>query len=138
MKAEDEPISDDEFVLRLIHPRYFSVNLGIPIHPEAFRPLDSGEEGISVFRAACATPAQVLGVVAQEKRSLFYVARLAVSELKGLGLSVKPDRIEAVPGHAIIPEINTSDYRQNKLFWKGVQKKLAELASKEIVHRPGI
>lgn len=138
MKSENEPVSADEQVLRLIHPIYYKEDLPLPIQPEAFRPLDSGEEGLSVFRVACLNdPLDILAVVAEKKRPLYHIARLAFADLKTLGLSVLPDPIPAVPGHAILPELNSLAYRQNKVFWKQVQQRLAELASRDLVHRAG-
>lgn len=138
MKAEDEAVSADEQVLRLIHPVYYKADLALPIQPEAFRPLDSGETGLSVFRLDCLRdPLDALTAIAEGKRSLYYIACLAVADLKSLGLSVQPEPVAALPGHAIIPELNTIAYHQDKVFWKQVQRQLAELASRNIVHRPG-
>lgn len=138
MKAEGEPVSADEQVLRLIHPVYYKADLVLPIQPEAFRPLDSGESGISVFRADCLNdPLDALTAIAEGKRALYYIARLAVADLKSLGLSVQPDPIAALPGHALIPELNTVAYHQNKVFWKQVQRQLAEWASCNLVPRLG-
>jgi hypothetical protein len=53
-----------------------------------------------------------------------------------LGLSVKPEPISEVPGHAVIPELNAVDYQANRPFWRTVQKQLAELASMDVVYRP--
>jgi hypothetical protein len=138
MTADEAPVAEDEWVLRLIAPAYYRAGLPLPIQPEAFRPLDKGEAGISVFRARFADPLQALTVVAESKRHGYYVARLAVLDLLALGLSVRPDPIEKAPGHAIIPELNTADYQGKKAFWKVVQRQLAELASKDIVHRPSV
>jgi hypothetical protein len=121
MKAEDEPVTEDEFVLRLIHPVYYKASLDLPVQPEAFRPLDSGEAGISVFRATClGSPAQTLAALPEAKRPLYYIARLSVRDLRALKLSVRPDPIAAVPGHALLPELNTTDYQRDKSFWKQV------------------
>lgn len=137
MKPEDAPVSADEYVLRLIHPIYYKADLTLPIQPEAFRPLDVGEAGLSVFRAECLhEPLDALAAIAEGKRSLYYIARLAIADLRTLGLSVQPDNILTVPGHAIIPELNTVAYHQNKVFWKQVQRQLAEMASRNVVHRP--
>src|SRR5262245_24501576 len=137
MKSEDDPVSDDESVLRLIHPVYYNADLALQVQPEAFRPRDIGETGLSVLRPACLnSPAYALLVVTEGKRHLYSIARIAVADLHRLHLTVRPDRIEPVPGHAIIPELNTGDYQQNRQFWKEVQKQLAELASRDIVHRP--
>lgn len=136
MRPDEAPVADDELVLRLIHPSYYCADLELRIQPEAFRPTDHDQDGISVLRAAFATPAQSLLLVREDKRRIYYVVRLAVRDLRRLHLSVRPDPMEEVVGHAVIPELNTADYRANKTAWKLVQRELAELASRDLVHSP--
>lgn len=137
MKAENESVSDDEFVLRLVWGDYFKESLPLPIQPAAFEPKDSEPEGISVFRDSCLpSPADTLVVISPNKRNRYFLARLSVLDLRALGLTVRPDPIQAVPGHAVIPELNAVDCRTKKAFWRVVQKQLAELASRNIVYRP--
>jgi hypothetical protein len=64
---------------------------------------------------------------------MYNIARLAVADVKRLQLSVIPDPIAALAGHALVPELNSVSYVSNKLHWKIIQKQLAELASHGIV-----
>ncbi len=136
MKAEHEPLTGDEFVLRLVWGDYYKAGLPLPIQPAAFQPRDSEVGGISVFREACLrAPEDTLRVIAPEKRSRYLLARLSVADLAKLGLSVRPDPIEAVPGHAVIPELNAVAHQADRLSSKLLQKRLADLASRGIVRR---
>jgi hypothetical protein len=136
MKAEHEPVTDDEFVLRLIWCAYYNAGLPLAVQPAAFQPRDSEVEGISVFREACLpSPEDALRVIAPDKRSRYHVARLSVSDLAKLGLSVRPDLIDTAPGHAVIPELNAAAHAADRLASKALQKRLADLASQQIVRR---
>ena len=123
-------------VLRLIHKTYYNADLPLPVQPEAFRPTDRDGDGLSVFLNEEATPEQALQAVPAQKRGFYYVARIPIKDLQQLGLSVRPSPIEEAPGHALIPELNTEGYQQNRVVGKERQKKLAEIASANIVHRP--
>lgn len=137
MKAESDPVTDDEFVLRLIWGDYFKPDLPLPIQPRAFEPKPREADGISVFRATfLKSPSDALTVIDEEKRGRYSIARLTVHDLLALGLTVRPDPIGTVPGHAVIPELNIAAYLSNKSAWKVVFKQLAERASRDIVHRP--
>jgi hypothetical protein len=134
MKTEHVPLSDDEFVLRLVWGDYYKLGLPLPVQPAAFQPRDSEVEGISVFREACLqSPEDALRVIATEKRDRYRLARLRVADLTKLGLSVQPDPIETVPGHAVIPELNAVAYRSDRLASKLLQTSLAELASRGVI-----
>src|SRR4051812_42616149 len=107
MKAESDPVAPDEVVLRMIWRDLFDAGVVPPIMPRAFRPRDNEGDGISVFRSAClAAPTDALAVLAPDKRSLYAIAAVPVAELTALGLTVQPARIDTVPGHAVIPELN--------------------------------
>jgi len=126
MKNESEPITTDEFVLRLIWRDYFKQErLGI-VTPSAFRPRKDETDGISVFRSACVeNPADVLAVMIPEKRGKYAVAQVSVSQLLNLELSVSPAKIDSVPGHAVVPELNISAVKIDKRHWEMVQEPLA-------------
>lgn len=108
----------------------------MPVQPEAFRPTNHDDDGLSVFFDGEATPEQALLVVPAEKRHLYHVAHIPIRELQQLGLSVRASPLDEVPGHAVIPEMNNQDYQQNKVAGKERQKKLAEIASANIVRHP--
>ncbi len=136
MKSEDDPLDDGEAVLRRIPAAYYKADLPVPVAPEAFRPSSQDEYGLSVFREAClATPADCLKVIPdEEKRKSFRIARLRVTDLTRLGLTLKPDPRPDVPGHMLIPELNLSSYNAKKARWKPIQFELAKLASRDIVY----
>jgi len=123
-------------VLRLIHKNFYKASLPMSVQPEAFRPTANDDDGLSVFMEAEATPEQALQAVPEEKRPLYYVARIPIQELHQLGVSLRPVPIDEAPGHAVIPEMTTQSYAQNKIASKERQKRLAEIASANIIHRP--
>jgi hypothetical protein len=134
---ENDPVDESEFVLRRIHLSFFDPALSTPIRAEAFRPLQNDESGLSVFRALFVQPAGTLAGIDASKAKNYYVARLEVRRLRGLGLTVEPDPIAVgPPGHAVIPELIWSAYIAQKRQWKAILVELAKLASPEIVHRP--
>ena len=140
MSTEKVPVDVQETVLRLVHPKFFDAALPLPVQPEAFRPLDDEPEGISVMRRRFVErPEDALLMAAESKRELYYVAEIPVSELQRLGLSASPDPTADAPGHALVPELNSTVYHQDKASkakCKGIQKELAVIASRNIVHRP--
>ena len=134
---EHSPVTDSEFVYRRIHRSYYQAGLPIALHPAAFRPNQNDTSGISVFRAAFLQAADTLTSIEASKRDQYYVARLAVTELRRVGLTVAPDPDpNGPPGHAVIPELNWQAYRADKQRLKQIQLELAKLASAAIVHQP--
>src|SRR5581483_11516419 len=111
MKEESDPVTPDEFVVRLIWTFNFKAGAPQPIVREAFEPKGHETDGISVFRLACLSgPEQALEAMAPDKRDRYALALLPVSEVLALGLTVRPAKIDAVPGHAVLPELNVTDW----------------------------
>jgi len=139
MKAEDDPVSDDEIVLRLIWHQFHKEDDSLPIKPRAFHPRNDEATGISVFRLACVSqPVDVLAALPKiENRPLYLIAGLSVASLRKIGLTVTPDKIEAVPGHALLGELNCNSWDTDKATWKPKVEELARIASGNIVHRAG-
>lgn len=134
MRADAAPVERDEFVLRRIAGAHL-LN-GETVKPEAFRPSKQDTDGLSVYRAQFATIDDVLSGVADEvRRKTYGIARLSVADLQDLGLSVRPDPTN-IPGHALIVELNTTAYESDKLRWKAIQARLAELATRDLLHSP--
>lgn len=134
---EHQPVDASEFVYRRIPRAYYKSGLPIPIHPAAFRPNKNDTTGISVFRAAFVQPADSVTNIDASKRNNYYVARIAVQDLRRLGLTVEPDPDPyGPPGHAIIPELSYQIYQADKQRLKQIQLELAKLASAAIVHQP--
>jgi hypothetical protein len=133
---EHDPVKDDEFVYRRIHRNFYDANVPTLIRSEAFRPRHNDDIGLSVFRAAFVQPADTLSNIDAGKRNEYYVARVAVQELRRLGLTVVPDPDPNGPlGRAVIPELNWQAYHADKQRLKQVQFELAKLASAAIVHQ---
>ena len=103
----------------------------------AFRPNQNDTTGLSVFRASFLRPEDTLANVEPAKRNDYYVVRLAVADLRALGLTVvaEPDP-QGPPGHGVIPELSCVAYQADKARWKPVLFELAKLASAAIVHQP--
>jgi hypothetical protein len=136
---EHDPVDDGEFVYRRIHRTFLDPSMSIPIQFPAFRPTQNDTTGLSVFRACfLVQPQDTLANVAADKAKDYYVARLAVRDLRNLGLTVVPEPVPGGPlGHAVIPELSWPAYQGQKQLWKPIVVELAKLASADIVHRPG-
>ncbi len=144
MKNEADPISEEEYLLRRVHEDRFKNDRNSTHSQGAFEPRTTGrdqdKEGISLYREDCLNdPSQVLETMAPEKRGKSGVVRVPVSALKAMGLSVVPSKDERVPGHVVIPELNSIEYAAKKAEFTPVLKELAQIASLDdnICLRPG-
>jgi hypothetical protein len=144
MKAETDPIAEDEWLLRRIRVEKFRTDKLPVISPNAFEPRVKGRDpdadGISFYRAAClGDPAEILATVASERRREYGIVRIPVSLLTTLKLSaeIKPD--ERIKGHVVIPELNAGDYEADKSRFTAIKVSLAIEASNDgnIVRWPG-
>jgi hypothetical protein len=137
MKPESEPVADDEFVLRFVWHAFFRPGAELCVLPRAFHPRDDETTGISVYRVACLDrPADVLSVIAPEKRNSYYLAALAVADLRSLAITVVPDPIPEVRGHALLSEVNSTAVAADKGKWKPILEALARLASRNMIPIP--
>lgn len=85
MKSEEDPVTPDESVLRLIWIDYFKPDLAMSVQPGAFEPRKNEIDGISVFRIACLNdPRDALAVIAEEKREKYAIAVLPVAGLAAI------------------------------------------------------
>lgn len=82
-------------------------------------------------------PADVLQVIAEAKWAAYGIVLLPVARIRELGLSIESRKISTTPGHVVVPELNAADYSANKSKFASIKQKLAELASENIVRRPG-
>ena len=144
MKPEDSPITDDEWLLRRVRVEKFRTEDAPIISPNAFEPRTKGRhpdtDGISLFRAECLDdPSEVLANVAPERIDEYGIARISISFLKSLGLSVEIRPASHTPGHVVIRELNANDYAADKARFTPIKLKLAVEASKDenILKRPG-
>lgn len=143
MKSEDDPITDDEFLLRRIWKDRFRTNNVPIISPNAFEPRFKGRDvdtdGISLYREACLqSPDAILATIPWERRAETGIVRIQVGFLKSLSLSVEKKPGEQVPGHVVIPELNARDYQSDKGRFTAIKYRMAIEASKEenIVRQP--
>jgi hypothetical protein len=140
MKPETEPVAADEVLIRLVFHNRFTDRVPT-ISPNAFEPRVKGHhpdvDGISMFRVACvAAPEDVLVVIAEDKRPVTGIVLIPYSRLLGLGLSAVPKPIDAVPGHVVVPELNSVDYGREPAKYTDIKLALAEAASENIHRRP--
>jgi hypothetical protein len=135
MKAETDPITDDEFLLRRVRIERFRTDQVPIISPNAFEPRTQGRDpdtdGISFYRAACLNDPDEILPGDPQRRRVNGIVRLSVSFLKSLNLSVVSKLDARVKGHVVIPELNAQDYQANKARFKPIMLKLAEEASKD-------
>lgn len=137
MKDDASPVTPDELVVRLVWGEFFKPADRVPIRARAFLPRADETDGISVFRAACLNdPTDALAVMAPEKRDRYVVTLLSVADLMAMGLSVQPAKVDAVPGHAVIPELSITAYQTDSAKCQTVQGLLAGLASQRVVRVP--
>jgi hypothetical protein len=130
---ERDPVADTEFVFRRIHPSFYRADQALPVLYQAFRPAKQDTAGLSVLRAVLAQPQDTLPR-GPAKASGYWVARVAVIDIRKLGLTVAPDPIlGGPPGHAVIPELSWDAYQTDKARWKPILAELARLASADIV-----
>ncbi|MBI3273183.1 MAG: hypothetical protein HYZ53_29605 [Planctomycetes bacterium] len=135
MSQEEGSVELAEFVLRRVHRNHYDAGKPIPVTPAAFRPSDRDTQGLSVSRLKYVTAEQLAASGRQPHD--YYVVQLAVEEISRLGLTVVQDPDpRAPPGHAFIPELTADHYRSDKQRMKDLTFRLAEVASRAIVHVP--
>ena len=140
MKPETDPISPDEWLIRLVFHTRFTAKAPI-IGASAFEPRVVGDapdvDGISLFRRDCLNePTDALLAIRETSRSLTGLVQLPVSLFTELGLSVRVKCIPESAGHVVISELNSTVYAANKARFTPIRKRLAEVASENILRRP--
>ena len=133
MSEEQLSVDVTEYVLRRIHKDHVDITLRIPFRPAAFKPTESDQDGLSVYRERFVSAAEV--AAGGRTPGAYYVVRLAVQDLHRLHLSVVPAP-GPLPGHAVIPQLNRAFYASDKQRSKNLQLELCRVASQAIVHRP--
>jgi hypothetical protein len=144
MKAETDPITDDEWLLRRVRVEQFRTDKVPIISPNAFEPRgvkarDPDTDGISLYRAACLVdPSEILATIPPERRHECGIVRIAVSSLRSLRLSVVSKPNDRIKGHVVIPELNCADYVADKARFTPIKERLAVMASADenIVKQP--
>ena len=136
MKAETDPITDDEWLIRLVWGNRLTNRVPV-ISPNAFEPRDTETEGISFYRLACLNdPTDALIPIQELKRPRYAIVKIPVTVFRELNLSVQPDPSADVPGHVVVPEINITGYKADKARFTPIKLRLAEVASENIVRMP--
>ena len=134
MKAETDPITDDEWLLRRVrHDQFRTDDLPV-ISPNAFQLRLKGREpdtrGISLHRESClANPEDVLATISEDKRPGTGIVRIPVSLLRSLGISAVIELDDRVLGHVVIPQLNSADYALDKARFTPIKLRLATVAS---------
>jgi len=134
---ETDPVEFVELVLRRVLKKEDRINFSLPLPVDrlAFRPTKDDIDGISVFRELFCTPQQIADTGTNSLG--YYVCRLRVSDILGLGLNVIPDpQQDQLSGHALIPELSYPNMKADKKKSKEFQFELAKLASLDICYSP--
>jgi hypothetical protein len=136
MKSESDPITEDEWLIRLVWETRVTDKTPI-IEPNSFEPRKDETDGISFFRTAClAAPADALAVIAEEKRPRYAIVLVPVSLMSQLGLVVAMAPIDKAAGHVVIANLNWVAYKADKKRFTPIMLRLAEVASQNILRRP--
>lgn len=136
MKAESEPITNDEWLLRRVHKDRFKTDKIPLISANSFEPRMTGNDidydGISLYRLACQDHwSAVLATIPKEKQQDSGIVKVPVAIIQELGftIQIKPD--SCIKGHVVIPELNANDYAENKVKFVTAKLKLATEASRD-------
>lgn len=124
--------------LKTIQPDAFA-----PRVPSKRKPDDTGDsDGLSVYRAAFHSPEAIARELRTGGSEPAWVAELKAGDIIALGVTLKPDPIDAdkhpkgiaQPGHALIPEINSREAESTRVL--ELKRALADLANKVKPHGP--
>lgn len=145
MKSQEEPIADDEWLLRRVLKDNFSQDRS-RIIPHAFRPQIGGRNpdvtGISLYRQDCLN--DILDILVKTdvaKRQNYGIVRLPVYFLGSIGLSVTCENDTEQPivlGHVVMPGINSLNYLEDKNVILAKMKSLSDFVNEnqEIILAP--
>ena len=143
MKSEDDPITDDEWLLRRVRVERVRTDQTPLVSPNAFEPRIKGRDrdtdGISLYRAACVgDPSDILATVDPGRRHEYGIVRIPVSLVESLAFSVRSVPVDEIKGHVTIPQLNADDYEADKSRFTSIKYQLAVEASRaeNILKRP--
>ena len=128
-----DPIDREEKLLRLIPKDWHKANKPIPFGRIAFQPRDRDEDGLSLYREKWVTAHRLVSTRRSPEK--WFVVRLKVKDILGLKVTLKPT-VGDLPGHVVIAEMNTSDYKNNPSKIDEWAHFLTKIASQDIVLRP--
>ena len=132
MVAQPDQVGVNEIVLRRIVKDIIYIKLTPPYIVErvAFNPSKRDIDGISLFRETLSSVQEVAVAGANPKG--YFVARLRVSDIYALGLTLVPTD-GPLPGHVIIPEINWNIRKTLRDRLQEYTIALANMASNNVV-----
>jgi hypothetical protein len=118
MVEPDDPVRDDETVLRRVPEAQMNLGPPVEVAADAFDPHKARDvDGLSVYRSGLHTPQQVASFRTKSTKQT-WVAELSASRIRELGLTIEPKPLAAneerpaQPGHAVIPELNAGDRKK--------------------------
>jgi hypothetical protein len=138
-KDEHGPVSDDEFILRMIHKNNYKVGRNPPVVRVAFEPKDEDHDGLSFYREHFVTAEKI--AYSGRRPGEYYIAQFSVGFLRGPAyrFTIDPAPIadkKQPRGHCVIPEMSIEQLLLNEAKSKSLQNRLAKLASDNIVYIP--
>ena len=72
----------------------------------------------------------------EKKRDRYAIDAVSVALIRKTGCTVLPDPRPDVPGHVLIPEINSTSFKTEKRRFRSLFAELAVEASANILRRP--
>lgn len=138
MKHEDSEVTDDEYLVRIVHEFKFTRSgSGLRLKAGVFKPSSSDTDGLSFFRLDCLqVPIESLDSMKAENRHLFGLVKVAVATIRSLGWDVVNNREPRCPGHVIVPQINDADYCKDQGDFRAKLNKLKNEAELSIIQLP--
>lgn len=137
MKSEDEPITADEWLIRLVFGDRVRPDRTPIISLSSFEPRSNEGTGISLFRRAClADPVDALGGIAEAKRDRYAIVQVRAALIYQLPCTLRIDPIPQVAGHLPVPEINHGAYKADKPRLQSWFLRLAHEASTQFLRHP--
>ena len=132
MTGED-PVDPDEYVLRRIHRGNTDPSAPTLVRRCEFEPKRRDVDGLSFYRERYTSVAVLVN--AAKSPGDVYVARLAVTQVTALGLTLEITPGD-LPGHVSAPEVSYLRFRADQVTSRELQRQLAVLASNHIVYSP--
>lgn len=136
MELEDQPIADEEWLIRLVWGDRVTSRTPI-ISPGSSRPRPDEATGTSFFRLACLRePTDALFPIDEAERGRYALVLVGVATLRRLHCKIAPAPIPQIAGHVLVPEINPEAYRTEKQGRQTLFLDLAVEASANIIRPP--
>ncbi len=107
-----DPVADDELLYRRIpaSTQWYELASGF-LKPESFAPHKTNESGLSVSRAKYVSIAEA---ARGRPGKSYYIAVLRAGDLRQAGIEVVPEPRPGDPGHAALPDLNSSNRKADE------------------------